>query len=243
MPPLAINPYIHPYTPYLRYPLYYLTWLIYYLTYLLSPGILTILQLVLLLLEHLLPRIELWVEVEMRGRLRRSLWAQEGWKRGGRGLTGLAADKGWIGRRRSGTVRVEEATSWTIGLGKWVASWFGGAARKAHPIPTRPVILTPRPVDPALVVPSKEVHFNNLSHSRAVVPISPKPAVLKKPVPEKVLHAGRLGSKWGHGEPGQKVSTVQVVDRLSYGQAQPDHNLDDHLEHGSIWSGDGWKAS
>lgn len=151
-------------------------------------------------------------------------------------MTGLAMDKGWIGRRRrGGTVRVEEATSWTIGLGKWVASWFGGAARKgnlalcenralksrltiftcdlAHTIPVRPVILTPRPVDSTLVVPSKEVHFNNLSRSRAIVPVSPKPTVLKKPVPEKVLHAGRLGSRWGHGEPGQKVSTVQVVDR------------------------------
>lgn len=117
--PLVINSYITPHLPYLRTPLYYLTWTAYYLTYLVSPGLLTILQLICMLLEHLLPRVEYWVESEMRERLRRCEWAQEDSRRNGKGLRKIARE------RMGGNVGVGETTGWVLGAWRWVGGLFG----------------------------------------------------------------------------------------------------------------------
>ncbi|GAA5966438.1 hypothetical protein JCM3765_007571 [Sporobolomyces pararoseus] len=201
MPPLVIDPYISPYTPYLRYPLYYLTWLVYYLTYLLSPGLLTILQLLCLFLEHLLPRIEFWVENEMRGKLEKSTWAQESWKRGGKPFGELIKrDKPQWKRKEEGTVKVQEATGWILKLWRWIASWCGGRGR------TQPQVSKPKesislqkinkqsaPMTPKLQLSKPDA----LKLQRS--PISKALVIQNRPPQPGVQHAGRLGSRWDQG--------------------------------------------
>ncbi|GAA5992212.1 hypothetical protein JCM5350_000641 [Sporobolomyces pararoseus] len=197
MPQLVIDPYISPYTPYLRYPLYYLTWLVYCLTYLLSPGLLTILQLVCLFLEHLLPRIEFWVENEMRGKLEKSTWAQESWKKGGKPLRELIEKKKpqWK-RREQGTVKVQEATGWVVRLWKWISSWCGGGSGRIQPqkesIPLRPISQRSAPMTPKLQLSKPDA-----LKLRQRSPIS-KALVVQKNRPSMTSgqHAGRLGSRW-----------------------------------------------
>jgi len=89
-----------------------------------------------MLLEHLLPRVEYWVESEMRGRLRSCQWAQEEWRKGGRGLRNIAREK-WAKDARN-TVGVGEATGWAMGGWNWVSGMFGGGAKKTlNPIGKR----------------------------------------------------------------------------------------------------------
>ncbi|GAA6061880.1 hypothetical protein JCM10212_000521 [Sporobolomyces blumeae] len=171
--PLVIDPYLSPYTPYLRTPLYYLTWSAYYVSYVVSPGLLTVLQLVLLFLEHLVPRLEVWFDVEVRGRLERSTWANDEWRKGGKTFRELVdrhplvvvkkdkAGQGFIRvpqgvwDDKNKTVKVGATAGW-LGRGiasgwNWLASWFSknDAATNAPPrAPSAPV--TPlRPVAPA----------------------------------------------------------------------------------------------
>ncbi|GJN89467.1 hypothetical protein Rhopal_002453-T1 [Rhodotorula paludigena] len=78
MPSFAIAPYLAPYAPTLRPLAYYLTWAAYYCSYAFSPGLVTLLQLVALVLTHGLPPLERWTE-RARARMRDSEWAEERW--------------------------------------------------------------------------------------------------------------------------------------------------------------------
>jgi hypothetical protein len=128
MPSLVIDPYISPYTPYLRTPLYYLTWLTYYLTFLISPIFLTLVQLLTLFLNDLLPRLERYVESQVRYKLKNSLWAQKDWKRGGKPFRELTAkSKLGFSRERNGTITIDEATGWGISIWRWIMSFCGGS--------------------------------------------------------------------------------------------------------------------
>ncbi|GAA5944694.1 uncharacterized protein JCM15063_000834 [Sporobolomyces koalae] len=126
--PLLISPYISPYTPYFRSVLYFLTWLVYYLSYLVSPVLLTVVQLVVNLVNHLLPRIEWWFEVECRGRLRTSVWAQQSWRNEGKSIREWVRDRGYIDRRvvpvKGRTVSVDDAANWSTRGIERVWNWL-----------------------------------------------------------------------------------------------------------------------
>ncbi|GAA6057836.1 hypothetical protein JCM3770_000603 [Rhodotorula araucariae] len=78
MPSFAIGPYLAPYASTLRPCAYYATWAAVYASYLVQPGLITLLQLVVLVLAWLLPPLERWTE-RARMRMRRSDWATERW--------------------------------------------------------------------------------------------------------------------------------------------------------------------
>lgn len=69
MPPLVLNRYLSTEHRAVRVGLYYLTWTAYYLSFLVSPGLLTIVQLVVMLVDFVLPNVAAWIEHDVRGRL------------------------------------------------------------------------------------------------------------------------------------------------------------------------------
>lgn len=91
--PFAVAPYLEPYGAHLRPLGYYAAWTAYYLSFLLSPGLVTVLQVLILILGWTLPALETAVELA-RARLLYSAWAREEWAwpgRVGRGRGGQAA--------------------------------------------------------------------------------------------------------------------------------------------------------
>ncbi|GAA5827453.1 hypothetical protein JCM5353_002104 [Sporobolomyces roseus] len=240
--PLVISPYISPYTPYLRTPLYYTTWTLYYLTYLISPGLLTILQLLCMLLEHLLPRVECWVESEMRGRLRSCQWAQEEWRKGGRGLRNIAREK-WAKDARN-TVGVGEATGWAMGGWNWVSGMFGGGAKKT----LNPIVTSPRPH--ASPIRSSTHPLSTFPPSK---PLSPRStASSHPPFPSSASAFDRRGA--GSSNPfrdGLRERQFRGVGGSGVDRRLPHHhgrstsyapNVDYDDDRGSVWSGSEWRA-
>lgn len=81
--PFALAPYLEPYGAYLRPAGYYATWSAFYLSYVISPGLVTLLQALILLLSWVLPTIETGVE-RARWNLLASRSAREDWAWPGR---------------------------------------------------------------------------------------------------------------------------------------------------------------
>lgn len=76
--PIALAPYLEPYGSHLRPLGYYATWTIYFLSFAVSPGLVTLLQALCLVLTWILPSVELNVE-RGRRRILASRWIQPEW--------------------------------------------------------------------------------------------------------------------------------------------------------------------
>lgn len=76
--PIALARYLEPYNAYLRPLGYYATWTVYFLSFAVSPGLVTVLQALCLVLSWILPSVELNVE---RGRrqILASRWIRPEW--------------------------------------------------------------------------------------------------------------------------------------------------------------------
>ncbi|KAG0658301.1 hypothetical protein C6P46_005852 [Rhodotorula mucilaginosa] len=76
--PVALARYLEPYNAYLRPLGYYATWTFYFLSFAVSPGLVTLLQALCLVLTWILPSVELNVE-RGRRRILASRWIQPEW--------------------------------------------------------------------------------------------------------------------------------------------------------------------
>ncbi|GAA5969707.1 hypothetical protein JCM8115_002973 [Rhodotorula mucilaginosa] len=76
--PVALARYLEPYNAYLRPLGYYATWTFYFLSFTVSPGLVTLLQALCLVLTWILPSVELNVE-RGRRRILASRWIQPEW--------------------------------------------------------------------------------------------------------------------------------------------------------------------
>lgn len=76
--PIALAPYLEPYGAYLRPLGYYATWTVYFLSFAVSPGLVTLLQALCLVLTWILPSVELNTE-RARRRILASRWIQPEW--------------------------------------------------------------------------------------------------------------------------------------------------------------------
>ncbi|GAA6026375.1 hypothetical protein JCM8202_004752 [Rhodotorula sphaerocarpa] len=95
--PFAVAPYLEPYGAHLRPLGYYAAWTAYYLSFILSPGLVTVLQVLILILGWTLPTLETAVELA-RARLLYSAWVRDDW-----------AWPGWVGRGRG-----RQAAAWPL---------------------------------------------------------------------------------------------------------------------------------
>ncbi|BGP14862.1 hypothetical protein JCM10213_003782 [Rhodosporidiobolus nylandii] len=165
--PLAITTYLVD-TPSLRSPLYYCTWGLYYASYALSPGLITVLQLLVLALTWGLPRLEV-ATANFRVRVAHSVWATErfrdefvdptlppaewpGWLK----ATGSALDVRWVG---------SSAWAGLSGLLKTLGGYVGlGGGGSAVPVSSFPPVQADTFAAPAAFSPRP------LSHRSATMP-------------------------------------------------------------------------
>ncbi|GAA6018487.1 hypothetical protein JCM10207_000909 [Rhodosporidiobolus poonsookiae] len=135
--PLALTAYLTS-SPSLRAPLYYSTWGLYYASYAVSPGLVTLLQVLILALTWGLPRLEV-ATARGRVRLASSEWATTqfrdefvdpnappaewpGWLK----TTGNALDVRWVG-----SSAWEGVSGFFKSVGGWFGGWFGGGKAAA----------------------------------------------------------------------------------------------------------------
>lgn len=76
--PFALLPHLAPYSTYVRPLCYYVAWTVYLLSFAVSPGLVTTLQVVCLVLNWILPRVEVGVE-RGRARLAAGRWMDPQW--------------------------------------------------------------------------------------------------------------------------------------------------------------------
>ncbi|GAA5906800.1 hypothetical protein JCM6882_006833 [Rhodosporidiobolus microsporus] len=227
---LAIVGYLE--SPSMRSPVYYGTWALYYLSYALSPGLVTVLQVLTLVLTWGLP----WLEAathRFRLRVATSAWATTafrdefvdptvppaewpGWLQ----ATGSALDVRWMG-----------SSVWAgiSGAVKWMGSWVGlGGGAVAHPPPPTPIR--------AFTAPAFAAH-------------SPRPVSVRSPSmpvfpPSEAGHGGHFASGASFRSVPLEAVGGSVRSRASnpftpQQQAPLEHDDD----RGSVWNGSGWKQA
>jgi hypothetical protein len=129
MPPLAVNDYLTS-NPSLRSPLYYATWGLFYLSYALSPGLITVLQVLVLALTVGLPPLER-ATARVRIRLAGSEWASERFRDEFTGPRPPAEWPGWMAATgKALDVRWMGSGAWAgvSGAIKWLGSLVGMGA-------------------------------------------------------------------------------------------------------------------
>ncbi|GAA5981943.1 hypothetical protein JCM11641_006806 [Rhodosporidiobolus odoratus] len=237
--PLAITNYLVN-TPSLRSPLYYLTWGLYYASYALSPGLITVLQLVVLALTWGLPRLELATE-SFRIRVQRSSWATEGfrdefvdpsappaewpsWLK----TTGNALDVRWMGS--SAWARVSGAVK---GMGGWVGLGGGSA-------PLQPTAAI-QPIAPYHPVPSA-YSPRPLSYRNPAMPVVPASTVGQS------IPFSAIGGGAGRASSFRSVPLGPVAGSVRSRASNPftprgDVPSEHEDDRGSVWNGSGWKQA
>ncbi|GAA5845041.1 hypothetical protein JCM9279_005413 [Rhodotorula babjevae] len=154
MPGFALGPYLSPYQSTLRPLAYYATWAAYYGSYAIQPGLVTLLQALVLFLTWFLPALERATE-RARVRMRGSEWASERWAwehAGGRKpvteypewakKAGRAVDVRWaFAAAWEWVVKQLRALSDKMGWGKKVAGAMPGKKKDAAAPRTRPTAL------------------------------------------------------------------------------------------------------
>ncbi|GAA6031014.1 hypothetical protein JCM8097_003961 [Rhodosporidiobolus ruineniae] len=246
--PLAITTYLID-TPSLRSPLYYATWGLYYLSYALSPGLVTVLQVLVMALTAGLPHRERATE-RWRVRVAHHEWATTrlrdefvdprappaewpGWLK----ATGNALDVRWVGSSVWGGVS---------GAVKWIGSWFG---MEFH---TPRLTSSPSPSAPSAAYPLQPVPAFSAQRPPSVRSATmPASASVAQDYPA----AGAAGyASSFNSVPLQAAGSVRSRQFSAHGSATPraaasnpfspragaaDHDDD----RGSVWSGSGWKKA
>ncbi|GAA5834123.1 hypothetical protein JCM11251_000549 [Rhodosporidiobolus azoricus] len=228
--PLAIVGYLE--TPSMRAPVYYCTWGLYYLSFVLSPGLVTVLQVLTLVLTAGLPWLE-GATYRWRQRILVSTWASPafrdefvdpnqppaewpGWLQ----ATGSALDVRWMG---SGV------WSGISGAVKWMGSWIGLGAEAAPPPPPTPTraYTTPAPAT-----------------------YSPRPHSVRSPsMPVYAAsQAGHVGGPFASGASFRSVPLEPVGGSVRSRASNPftprqQAQLEHDDDRGSVWNGSTWKQA
>ncbi|GAA5850407.1 hypothetical protein JCM3766R1_007184 [Sporobolomyces carnicolor] len=205
MPPLVLNRYLSTEHRAVRVGLYYLTWTAYYLSFLVSPGLLTIVQLVVMLVDFVLPNVAAWIEHDVRGRLSSCRYAK----------LESTPPRPLRAPATGPTTVISNAVDWIAswcrsslpsrGLRSSKPDWTDAAARLQSGSPGIPLRTNtvPNPLvrfDPpraAQLSSSRQRRPPSFSHAAPPPTTTMTTAATSSSQPFR-HHAGRLGSTWSH---------------------------------------------